>query len=249
LAEYNWLAQDLASNHQTCTIAYYHQPLFNIGAEGPTQAMARFWALLANYKVPIVLNGHDHDYQRWDPLDGRGNPSPNGITEFVVGGAGHGLQKFVTGDSRVAYSNDTNPTAFGVLLLELSQTSANFSYHSSDGSILDSGFIPCISGASDNSSSSGQPAPTNTATATLVDAPGAMPIPSATTVGTDTDGPVPSAIDVVTDGPLPTTMAVMTDTPAPTSKTPPILAGGVALGGVALLLVLAGIFIFARRRV
>jgi hypothetical protein len=249
LAEYNWLAHDLAANPQTCTIAYYHQPLFNIGAEGPTQAMARFWALLANFKVPIVLNGHDHDYQRWVPLDGSGNPSPNGITEFVAGGAGHGLQEFITSDSRVAYSNDTNPTAFGVLLLQLSQTSANFSYHSSDGSILDSGFIPCISGASDNSSSSVQPATANIATATLVEAPSATLIPSATMVDTDTDSPVPSATDVVTNKLLPTTTLVGTDTPAPTSTTTPIAVGGVALGGVALLLLLAGLIIFARRRV
>jgi len=48
--------------------------------------MASIWALLAQYNVPIVLNGHDHDYQRWVPLDGNGQPKPNGITEFVAGG-------------------------------------------------------------------------------------------------------------------------------------------------------------------
>ncbi len=69
--------------------------------------------------MPIVLNGHDHDYQRWVPLDGSGQPSPTGITEFVAGGGGHGLQTIVTTDTRVAYSNDLNPAAFGVLLLQL----------------------------------------------------------------------------------------------------------------------------------
>ncbi len=50
-AEYQWLQQDLAANAQTCTIVFYHQPLFNIGAEGATTAMASIWALLAQYNT------------------------------------------------------------------------------------------------------------------------------------------------------------------------------------------------------
>ncbi len=99
--------------------------------------------MLAQYNVTIVLNGHDHDYQRWVPLDGNGQPSPNGITEFVAGSAGHGIQKFTNTDSRVAYANDTQPAAFGVLLLQLGQTGASFTYQSTNGTTLDSGNIPC----------------------------------------------------------------------------------------------------------
>ena len=142
-AQYQWLQQDLAANAQTCTIVYYHEPLFNIGSEGTVPALSGIWALMAQYGVSIVLNGHDHDYQRWVPLDGNGQPSPNGVTEFVVGSAGHGIQKFVRSDSRVAYANDTEPAAFGVLLLQLSQTGASFTYQSTTGTVLDSGSIPC----------------------------------------------------------------------------------------------------------
>ena len=142
--QYQWLQQDLAANSQTCTIAYYHHPLFTIGTEKPSPAISDIWALLAQNGVSIVLNGHDHDYQHWVALDGNGQPSPNGITEFVVGSGGHGLQNFTKTDNRVAASDNLNPTAFGVLLLQLSQNGATFSYHSaSNGSILDSGFIPC----------------------------------------------------------------------------------------------------------
>jgi hypothetical protein len=139
-----WLQQDLAANAKSCTIVYYHHPLYNIGPEGSAIALTGIWSLLAQYGVTIVLNGHDHDYQRWVPLDGSGQPSPNGITEFVVGSAGHGIQKIVNTDNRVAYSNDTYPAAFGVLVLQLSQGSASFSYQSTSGSTLDSGFIPCV---------------------------------------------------------------------------------------------------------
>lgn len=143
--QFTWLQQDLAANAPACTIVFYHHPIFNIGAEKPNLAMLSIWALLAQYHVSIVLNGHDHDYQRWVPLDGTGMPSPNGITEFVAGGGGHGIQTFTKTDRRVAYSNDTNPAAFGVLILDLSQTQAGFDYFSTEGLDLDSGVIPCKS--------------------------------------------------------------------------------------------------------
>ena len=148
-AEYTWLASDLAANAQACTIVYYHQPLFNIGPEGPTTAMSAIWALMAQDGVTLVLNGHDHDYQRWVPLDGNGNPSPTGITEFVAGGAGHGLQTIATTDSRVAFSDDLNPEAFGALKLALSTSGAAFSYINSSGTILDSGVVPCDKSGAD----------------------------------------------------------------------------------------------------
>ncbi len=100
--------------------------------------------MLAQYGVTMVLNGHDHDYQRWVPLDGSGQPNPNGITEFVVGSAGHGIQKFANSDNRVAYSNDSTSAAFGVLVLQLSQDNASFAYHNTNGAILDAGVIPCV---------------------------------------------------------------------------------------------------------
>jgi hypothetical protein len=157
-AQYQWLQQDLAANTAACTIVYYHHPLFNIGPEGSTKAMADIWKLMAQYGVDIVLNGHDHDYQRWTPLDGNGQPSPTGITEFVAGTSGHGLQKPANTDSRVAYSNSTNPAAFGALVFQLNANSADFTYHSVNGSILDSGVIPCIS--SNSPAPASQPTPT-----------------------------------------------------------------------------------------
>jgi chitodextrinase len=148
-AQYAWLSQDLAANSSLCSIVYYHHPLFNIGPEGPTTAMADIWALMAQYGVSIVLNGHDHDYQRWVPLDGSGNPSVTGITEFVAGGGGHGLQTIKGSDSRVAFSDYLNPRAFGVIELALNSSGASFSYINSSGNTLDSGVIPCNKGGAD----------------------------------------------------------------------------------------------------
>ncbi len=146
--QYNWLQKDLAAlPSNTCTIVYYHAPLYNIGPEGTATQMSAIWSLMAQYGVDIVLNGHDHDYQRWKPLDANGNLSSHGLTEFVVGTAGHGLQTFTKSDSRVAKSEDDNPGAFGVLLLTLHSTYASFSYKNTSGTVLDSGTIPCVSPA------------------------------------------------------------------------------------------------------
>ncbi len=148
-AQYAWLSQDLTANASLCTIVYYHHPLYNIGPEGSTTAMADIWALMAQDGVSIVLNGHDHDYQRWVPLDANGNPSATGITEFVAGGAGHGLQTISRTDSRVAFSDYANPRAFGVLELALNSSGASFSYINTSGVTLDSGVIPCNKGGAD----------------------------------------------------------------------------------------------------
>jgi hypothetical protein len=220
-AQYLWLQQDLTANAQTCTIVYYHQPLFNIGAEGATTAMSSIWALLAQYNVPIVLNGHDHDYQRWVPLNGSGQPTAGGITEFVAGGAGHGLQTFVTTDNRVAYSNDLNPTAFGVLLLQLSATGANFSYHSSNGSILDSGSIPCVSGASATATPTNTPTPTSTSTATATSTASNTPTFTPTLTPTATATPTASNTPTFTPTLTPTVTATPTVSDTPTSTPTP----------------------------
>ena len=77
-AELEWLKKDLEANHSACTAAYWHQPTFSptngITQEGMT-AQA-FWQLLYEYGADLVLNGHDHLYARYRPLDPSGNYDP-----------------------------------------------------------------------------------------------------------------------------------------------------------------------------
>ncbi len=142
-AEYQWLQNDLATHSNICTIAYSHHPVYNVGPEGYTTTMNDIWALLAQYGVDIVLNGHDHNYQRWKPLNGSGAVSTTGITQFVAGAGGHGTQQFITSDSRLAVGFDTTPNAFGALRLQLNQRGAGYQYINTAGTMLDSGSVPC----------------------------------------------------------------------------------------------------------
>jgi chitodextrinase len=197
-AQYAWLAQDLAANANMCTMVYYHHPLFNIGPEGPSTSMSDIWALMAQYGVSIVLNGHDHDYQRWIPLDANGNPSSTGITEFVAGGAGHGLQTFIGSDYRVAFSDDLNPEAFGVLRMALNPAGVNFEYINSSGVTLDSGVVPCAKAGADTQ-------PPSTPTGVTANAVGATQIDLTWQASSDNVGI--SGYDLYRDGVLVTTVS------------------------------------------
>jgi hypothetical protein len=104
-AELAWLRKDLEENRSACTAAYWHQPTFSaadsITEEGVT-AQA-FWQLLYEYNADLVLNGHDHLYARYRPLDPSGNSDPRrGIREFIVGTGGETLDTVVTTDTTTA---------------------------------------------------------------------------------------------------------------------------------------------------
>ena len=82
----SWLEQVLAQPRPpgTWTIAAMHHPAYSAGHHGSTAGVQRHWVpLFARYDVPLVLAGHDHDYQRSLPLDG---------VTYVVSGGGAKLR-------------------------------------------------------------------------------------------------------------------------------------------------------------
>ncbi len=101
--ETKWLAEDLARTHARCTLAYWHQPTFSAGdaavpgsvftsPEGT--AADAWWQLLYKYGADVVLNGHDHLYARYAPMDPSGKADPKGgIREFIVGTGGESLDQ------------------------------------------------------------------------------------------------------------------------------------------------------------
>ncbi|MFN2637960.1 MAG: Ig-like domain-containing protein, partial [Gemmatimonadaceae bacterium] len=95
-AQIQWLRADLQSASDAgtvCTIAYWHHPRFSSGYHGNDATEAAFWDALSQYNAEIVLNGHDHDYERFAPQapDGTANDA-TGIREFIVGTGGADLR-------------------------------------------------------------------------------------------------------------------------------------------------------------
>jgi acid phosphatase type 7 len=97
-AELAWLKKDLDENQSACTLAYWHQPTFSAtnGITPEGIAAQAFWQLLYEHRADLVLNGHDHLYAHYRPLDPSGNSDPrNGIREFIVGTGGETLDPVV----------------------------------------------------------------------------------------------------------------------------------------------------------
>src|SRR5918995_1127737 len=90
-----WLKADLAANSNACTLAYWHHPRFSSGMHGDESSVAPFWDALYQAGADVVLNGHDHDYERFEPQNPSGQADPaQGIREFVVGTGGAELRNF-----------------------------------------------------------------------------------------------------------------------------------------------------------
>ena len=137
--QYEWLARDLATHDNVCTMAYMHHAR-RTNVEGVNRvALDPVWRLLVDRSADLVLSGHAHNYERWTPMDGAGDPTAEGITQFVVGTAGRPILNDTVPEPRVV----STVTAPGALVLDLGATDAQFRFTSTDGSFTDSGTIPC----------------------------------------------------------------------------------------------------------
>jgi acid phosphatase type 7 len=115
--EGRWLQEDLAANdEEACTLAYFHHPLFTSGSYRPgIERVERLWEILYAAGVDVVLNGHDHNYQRFAPQDPNGKADPQrGIREFVVGTGGRSLNEI---SDPIANTEVYNDQTYGVLKL------------------------------------------------------------------------------------------------------------------------------------
>lgn len=94
-AQEDWLRHDLTSHHQRCMVAYWHHPRWSSGWHGTDARLAAFWRILYEGGVDLVLNGHDHNYERFQPLSPDGAiDTARGITEVIVGTGGGDLRGF-----------------------------------------------------------------------------------------------------------------------------------------------------------
>jgi hypothetical protein len=111
-----WLTNDLASTTKQCVLAYWHKPRFTAGNYTDFTQYTPFWNALYASGAEIVLNGHDHNYQRYRPMNPNGLSDPgNGIREFVVGTGGRSNYQLQTDARREAAGTGF----FGVLRLTL----------------------------------------------------------------------------------------------------------------------------------
>jgi hypothetical protein len=132
-----WLTRDLAATSKRCVLAYWHHPRFSSGIRhGDDRSVSPFWVVLRAAAADLVLNGHEHNYERFAPQGPDGNADPRGIREFVVGTGGNSLYPFGAAkqNSQVRLND-----GFGVLRLTLHPTGYDWEYLSVGGAVLDHG--------------------------------------------------------------------------------------------------------------
>jgi len=151
----SWLRSDLAAHSSAaCTMALWHRPHFTSGSHrdvpggGETSEgndmgdMVPAWSLLYNNNADVILNGHEHFYERFTPLTPAGVSDPGrGIREFIAG---------MGGKSRFGFP-EPQPTSefrsngfYGVLRMTLRDGRYDWqAVRAPSGGIVDSGTDRC----------------------------------------------------------------------------------------------------------
>jgi 3',5'-cyclic AMP phosphodiesterase CpdA len=139
--QYRWLEATLAAAGDAhCTLAMWHAPLYSSGPHrGSGEHMRRFWQALDTFGADLVLNGHEHFYEAFEPRNSRGEPVADGMREFVVGTGGAVLYGFW----RPPYSSRARIERHGVLHLTLGDDDYEWQFIDVGGIVADAGRARC----------------------------------------------------------------------------------------------------------
>lgn len=141
-AQYRWLQSALAANRRKCTVAYMHHPFLSSGPNGSTPALQAMMRLLYNSNTEIVLAGHDHSYERFNPITPEDVPdAAKGLRLFVVGTGGRDLYTFnrTLPNSEFRYNQN-----YGVLRIVMKEAAYDWEFVNIAGIIIDRGSGVCF---------------------------------------------------------------------------------------------------------
>lgn len=141
-AEQSWLDAELAADPSMCTAMVMHHPRYSSGLEhGSDKSLAPFWEIAYAHHVDLALAGHDHDYERFAPMDAhRHVRAKRGITSFVVGTGGKSLYHR---GKQAAGTRYFRSDAFGVLILSLGDGAFSWKFRTIAGTSRDAGSRSC----------------------------------------------------------------------------------------------------------
>ena len=138
-----WLRADLAANPARCTLAFFHRPRFTSGDHLSDPRMQPLWQALYDAGADLVLNGHEHDYQRFAPQTPAGQLDlARGLREFVVGTGGFSAENTFPGN-QIANSEFRRGGVLGILKLTLSSRSYSWEFQSTTEGVIDQGAADC----------------------------------------------------------------------------------------------------------
>jgi hypothetical protein len=130
-SQLTWLRDALAGSTATWKIAVFHQPAYSCGRHGSTAEVQQSWVgLFQRYDVDLVLNGHDHDYQRFAPM--------GEVTYVVTGGGGAELYEVDDCPPGTPMPFAYNDDVHHFLYVSVTSTELKGQAVSSEGRVLDS---------------------------------------------------------------------------------------------------------------
>jgi 3',5'-cyclic AMP phosphodiesterase CpdA len=139
----SWLREDLADHPAACTLAIWHHPRWSSGStHGPTTAVTPLFTALYEAGAEVLLSGHEHNYERFAPLNPAGvTDHARGIRQFVVGTGGRSHYPF---GPPLPASEVRNDNTYGVLALTLRANSYQWQFVPEAGkTFTDSGSTNC----------------------------------------------------------------------------------------------------------
>jgi acid phosphatase type 7 len=141
-AQGQFLRNDLQSDNHTCELLYWHHPRFS-SSSTTVNSVRPLWDIAYSNGVDVILNGHEHNYERFAPQTPAGAADPvMGIRQFVVGTGGKSLH---TLDARDPNSEVFNDETFGVLKMTLGAAGYTWQFvpDTTSGIFTDSGIGAC----------------------------------------------------------------------------------------------------------
>jgi acid phosphatase type 7 len=126
-----------------CLAVMWHTPLFSSGLHrGAGDHMRPLWKLIDAYDADLLLNGHEHFYEAFDPIDGDGRKrvdDGDGVRQFTVGTGGARLYGFW----RPPYASRSRVLRHGVLELTLEPGRYSWRFLDIEGRTRDAGSAAC----------------------------------------------------------------------------------------------------------
>ena len=140
-AQARWLNEVLDGAPGSCVLAFYHKPAYSLAPRKGRENAVALFRRLEEAGATLVLNGHNHFYERTVPLAADGTADPaHGTIAFTVGTGGETSRELTPAPTTAAAVFGH----LGLLRLELGEAQVRWWFEGAEGEgVLDAGSAPC----------------------------------------------------------------------------------------------------------
>lgn len=129
-AQLTWLEQELKRSDAPWKIVFGHHPIYSSGVYGSDKSLiAELAPLFQKYRVQLYMNGHEHSYERTQPIQG---------TTYLVTGIGGAALRPVDRSQWTAFST----SQYGFSAIEVYADRLEIQGIGTDNQRFDRGVIP-----------------------------------------------------------------------------------------------------------